>query len=60
MRLYHGLSGGERFFGPASQRLALLAQRSGLDVKVVPVAGDHFTSVPEAMRQSIEFFREQQ
>ncbi|WP_437903632.1 alpha/beta fold hydrolase [Sorangium sp. So ce327] len=60
VRLYHGLSGGERFFGPASQRLALLAQRSGLDVKVVPVAGDHFTSVPEAMRQSIEFFREQQ
>jgi dipeptidyl aminopeptidase/acylaminoacyl peptidase len=32
------------------------ARQAGLDVAVVPVPGDHWTSVPEGMRRAIEFF----
>jgi dipeptidyl aminopeptidase/acylaminoacyl peptidase len=55
-RLYHGSA--ERYFAAPTAKLAELAQGAGLDVRAVPVAGDHFSHVPEAIRQSIEFFRE--
>jgi acetyl esterase/lipase len=41
----------------SSQATAQQSKAFGLDVEAVSVPGDHFTSVPDAMRQSIEFFR---
>ncbi|WP_438018261.1 hypothetical protein WMF18_03905 [Sorangium sp. So ce315] len=38
--------------------LAELAWGASLDVLAVHVPGDHMSHVAEAMRQSIEFFRE--
>jgi dipeptidyl aminopeptidase/acylaminoacyl peptidase len=57
-RLYHGSV--ERYFAAPTAKLAELAQGAGLDVRAVPVAGDHMSHVAEAMRQSIEFFRERE
>jgi dipeptidyl aminopeptidase/acylaminoacyl peptidase len=42
-----------------SQRTAEVAREQGLDVEAILVAGNHFTMVPPAMKQSIEFFRTQ-
>lgn len=55
VRLYHGIE--EDFFRERTKRLAELAAAAGLDVKAVPVPGDHGSHVEEAMAQSIEFFR---
>jgi dipeptidyl aminopeptidase/acylaminoacyl peptidase len=55
-RLYHGTQ--ERYFAGVTARLGDLATRAGRDVRVVPVPGDHMGHVAEAMKQSIEFFRE--
>ncbi len=40
-----------------TQRTAKVAKQKGLDVEAVEVSGDHFSSVPEAIRLSIEFFK---
>jgi dienelactone hydrolase len=40
-----------------TQRTATLAKQKGLDVDAIEVSGDHFSSVPEAIRMSIEFFK---
>lgn len=55
-RLYHGTE--ERAFAAPTRSLAEIAQRSGRNVQVVPVPGDHMSHVAEAMRQSIQFFRQ--
>jgi dipeptidyl aminopeptidase/acylaminoacyl peptidase len=39
-----------------TERTAALAKQKGLDVEAIEVPGDHFSSVPEAIRRSIEFF----
>ncbi|HYD87980.1 MAG TPA: alpha/beta fold hydrolase [Vitreimonas sp.] len=44
-------------YGEDTQLMARIAKAAGLDVEALAVRGDHFTAVPEAMRQSIEFFR---
>ncbi len=41
----------------STQRTAELAKQKGLDVEAIEVPGDHFSSVPEAIRKSIEFFK---
>jgi dienelactone hydrolase len=56
VRLYHGSS--EWFFSGPCKHTAKLAKAKGLDVEAVSVPGDHFSSVPAAMKKSIEFFRE--
>jgi dipeptidyl aminopeptidase/acylaminoacyl peptidase len=58
VRLYHGRA--EEFFAARTAELARLALAKGLDVRAIPVAGDHMSHVAEAMRQSIEFFHEKQ
>ena len=40
-----------------NRRAALLARRAGLDVEAAEVPGDHMTSVPAALRESIAFFK---
>jgi dipeptidyl aminopeptidase/acylaminoacyl peptidase len=55
-RLYHGDE--EWGFRPSSKKTAEKARAAGLDVEAVSVPGDHFTSVPEAMRRAIAFFRQ--
>ena len=40
-----------------SSKLAELAQAKKLDVETLTISGDHFTSVPEAITQSIVFFK---
>lgn len=54
VRLFYGSS--EWGFESLSRKTAMLAGQKGLDVEAVEVPGDHFSSVPMAMRQSIEFF----
>jgi dipeptidyl aminopeptidase/acylaminoacyl peptidase len=56
VRLYYGSE--EFFFPSASKETAKKAKAAGLDVEAVELPGDHFTSLDEAMRQSITFFRE--
>jgi dipeptidyl aminopeptidase/acylaminoacyl peptidase len=56
VRLYYGSA--EFFFAASSKKTAQLAKEAGLDVEAVEVPGDHFTSVPEAMRRCITFFQE--
>jgi dipeptidyl aminopeptidase/acylaminoacyl peptidase len=46
----------EPYFAGSSKRTADLAKTKGLDVDAVAVPGDHFSAVPEEIRQSIEFF----
>jgi dipeptidyl aminopeptidase/acylaminoacyl peptidase len=41
----------------STQRTAELAKQKGLDVEAIEVPGDHFSSVPVAIRKSIEFFK---
>jgi len=57
-RLDHGAD--ERLFAASTAKLAELAQNKGLDVRAIPVAGDHVSHVAEAMARSIEFFREKE
>jgi dipeptidyl aminopeptidase/acylaminoacyl peptidase len=54
-RLFYGDS--EWVFRGSSRKTAMLAKQTGLDVESVEVPGDHFSSVPSAMLQSIELFR---
>lgn len=54
VRLFYGNS--EWGFRVPSQKTAALAKQKGLDAEAVAVAGDHLTSVPAAVRRSIEFF----
>jgi dienelactone hydrolase len=56
VRIYCGNA--EFFFQSANQTTATRAQAKGLDVQAVIVAGDHLTSVPPAMQQAIQFFKE--
>ncbi len=42
-----------------SQRTAALAREQGLDVEAIKVKGDHGTSVPPAIKQSLAFFQKQ-
>jgi dipeptidyl aminopeptidase/acylaminoacyl peptidase len=55
VRLYYGTL--ELPFRASSERTAMLAKQHGLDVEAVSVPGEHFTEVPAAMRQSIDFFK---
>jgi dienelactone hydrolase len=41
----------------STQRTAELAKQKGLDAEAIEVPGDHLSSVPEAIRKSIEFFK---
>jgi dipeptidyl aminopeptidase/acylaminoacyl peptidase len=43
-----------------SQRTVEVAKARGLDVEAILVKGNHFSMVPPAMKQSIEFFRTNQ
>jgi len=54
-RLYAGDQ--EEWVLGQSEKVAEKARRKGIDVEVRKVTGDHYTSVPPAMRESIEFFR---
>jgi dienelactone hydrolase len=55
-RLYYGSQ--EIFFDKETRRTALLAKEKGLDVEAAKIPGDHFSSVPQAMKQAIEFFKQ--
>jgi dipeptidyl aminopeptidase/acylaminoacyl peptidase len=57
-RMYYGSQ--EPHLQPMSQRTAALAQARGLDVEAIRVEGDHSTSVPPAIQQSIAFFQKNQ
>jgi dienelactone hydrolase len=54
-RLYYGSQ--EPHLEPMSQRTALLAKARSLDVEAIQVEGDHSTSVPPAIQQTIAFFQ---
>jgi len=54
LRLYYGTQ--EGWADASSRRTAELAKGKGLDVEAVRVPGDHFSHVPAAIRESIEFF----
>lgn len=56
VRIYYGSQ--EFLFARSSQKTAELAKTANLDVEVVSVPGDHFTSVDPAMRQCIQFFQQ--
>jgi dipeptidyl aminopeptidase/acylaminoacyl peptidase len=56
-RLYVGSR--EVGYQASTRRTALLARGRGLDVEAVVVPGDHWSAVPEALRQAVEFFRQQ-
>ncbi len=55
-RLYYGDE--EWAFQASSKKTAEKARAAGLDVEAVSVPGDHFDSVPEAMRRAVAFFRQ--
>ncbi|HWB08189.1 MAG TPA: alpha/beta fold hydrolase [Pirellulales bacterium] len=55
IRLFYGSA--ETWAKVTCAETAQRARQRGLDVEAVMVPGDHFTSVPEAIRRSIEFFR---
>jgi dienelactone hydrolase len=55
-RLYYGDE--EWGFKASSRKTAEKARAAGLDVEAVSVPGDHFSSVPEAMRRAVAFFRQ--
>lgn len=55
VRLYCGDQ--EPFFLTYSSRTAARAQKKGLDAATIPVPGNHFSAVPEEVRQSIRFFQ---
>jgi acetyl esterase/lipase len=54
-RIYYGSQ--EPHLQPMSQRTAQLAKARGLDVEAVSVEGDHTTSVPPAIQQTLAFFQ---
>jgi dipeptidyl aminopeptidase/acylaminoacyl peptidase len=54
-RMYYGSQ--EPHLRPMSQRTAGLAKSRGLNVEAIQVEGDHSTSVPPAIKQSIAFFQ---
>jgi dienelactone hydrolase len=54
-RIYYGTQ--EPHFHLTSQRTAALAKERGLDVEAIQVKGNHSTSVPPAIKQSIAFFQ---
>jgi len=56
VRMYYGDE--EILFDAATQKTAELANAAGLDVEAVEVPGDHFTSVDEAIRQAVAFFKQ--
>ncbi|MCK6572781.1 alpha/beta fold hydrolase [Myxococcota bacterium] len=56
IRLFYGSQ--EQPYGRLTERLAERAKAAGLDVRAIALPGDHFSYVPEAMRQSISFFDE--
>ncbi len=56
-RLYYGSVEGWAI--ASTGQTANLARARGIDVEAVVVPGDHFTSVSDAIRRSIEFFRSQ-
>ena len=49
----------ESEFLDRTKQTASIAKGAGLDVEAVVLEGDHFTSVPEAISRSIEFFKSQ-
>jgi dipeptidyl aminopeptidase/acylaminoacyl peptidase len=54
-RIFYGSQ--EPHLYATSQLLARLAKESGLDVEAVKIDGDHLTSVPPGIKQSIVFFQ---
>ena len=54
-RLFYGDQ--EAWGAAPSQNTAERAKEKGLDVEAVDVPGDHFSAVPEEMKQSIAFFQ---
>jgi dienelactone hydrolase len=54
-RLYYGSE--EPHLGPMSRRTASLAKARALNVEAIQVEGDHGTSVPPGIQQSIAFFQ---
>jgi dipeptidyl aminopeptidase/acylaminoacyl peptidase len=54
VRIYYG---SRDHFVLTSKRTAELAREKGLDVEAVRIEGDHGTSVPPAIKQSIVFFQ---
>jgi dienelactone hydrolase len=55
VRIYYGSQ--EPYLVATSKLTAKIAKEKGLDVEAVQVEGDHGTSVPPAIKQSIAFFR---
>jgi hypothetical protein len=55
VRLYYGTQ--EPYFHLSTLRTAAIAKKRGLDVAAIRVKGDHYSSVPGEMAQSIVFFR---
>jgi dienelactone hydrolase len=55
VRMYHAKE--SQGAGLMSLRTAALAKLRGLDVEAVEMEGNHATHVPQAMKQSIEFFQ---
>jgi dipeptidyl aminopeptidase/acylaminoacyl peptidase len=54
-RIFYGSK--EPYLVATSEMTAKVAKAKGLDVEAVQVEGDHGTSVPPAIKQSIAFFR---
>jgi dipeptidyl aminopeptidase/acylaminoacyl peptidase len=54
VRIYYGSE--EPHFRLTSQRMAALAKEKGLDAESLEIKGGHSSSVPAAMKHSIEFF----
>jgi dipeptidyl aminopeptidase/acylaminoacyl peptidase len=54
-RIFYGSK--EPYLVATSQLTAKVAKEKGVDVEAVQVEGDHGTSVPPAIKQSIAFFR---
>jgi dipeptidyl aminopeptidase/acylaminoacyl peptidase len=54
VRIYYGT---QDHFVLTSRRTAEIAKQQGLDVEAVPIEGDHGSSVPPAIQQSIRFFQ---
>jgi dienelactone hydrolase len=57
VRLYYGSK--EILFSASSQKTAQLAKDANLDVAAVSVPGDHMSSVAPAMKQAVNFFKQQ-
>jgi dienelactone hydrolase len=57
VRLYYG-SSEWLSFGGYSKETAKRAKTKGLDVDTVSVSGDHFSALPEEIRQSVTFFQQ--